>query len=160
MLLALITVYSIVGRSLIRTELGSSFLLSWWRPVRGDFELIELGTAVAIASFFPYCQMVRGNVVVDFFTYRAHPRAKAVMAVFANLLFAALSLLITWRMTVGSEEFFSAPFKQSSMILKIPLWQGMMVVTAFMAFLSAVCVFTLYRSAREALGSGEPEPAS
>lgn len=156
-ILTFITVYSIIGRSIIKTDwLSNLSFLSWWRPVRGDFELIELGTAIAIASFFPYCHMVRGNVVVDFFTSKAHPRAKAAMAALSNLLFSILTILITWRMIIGSEEFFTATFKQSSMILKIPTWQGMFIVTAFMFLLSIVCVFSFYRSVCEMLSEGEP----
>ena len=156
-LLTLITIYSIIGRTIVKTDWLSALpFLSWWGPVRGDFELIELGTAVAISSFFPYCQMVRGNVLVDFFTNSAHPRVKAAMAVVGNLLFSVLSLVITWRMVVGSAEFYTATFKQSSMILKIPTWVGMFIVTAFMAFLSVVCLYTLYRSVCETFGEGEP----
>jgi len=155
--LTLITVYSIVGRTIIKSDWLSDFvLLAWWRPIRGDFELIELGTALAISSFFPYCQMVRGNVMVDFFTSQAHPRLKSAMAIFANLLFSVVSLLITWRMFVGSEEFFTATFKQSSMILRIPTWVGMFIVTGFMCLLSLVCLFTLYRSIKETFAKGEP----
>ena len=156
-LLTLITIYSIIGRTIVKTDWLSALpFLSWWGPVRGDFELIELGTAIAISSFFPYCQMVRGNVLVDFFTNGAHPRVKAAMAVIGNLLFSVLSLVITWRMVVGSAEFYTATFKQSSMILKIPTWVGMFIVTAFMAFLSVVCLYTLYRSVCETFGEGEP----
>ena len=151
--LTLITVYSIIGRSIIKTDW---LFLSWWRPVRGDFELIELGTAVAIASFFPYCQLVRGNVLVDFFSSRAPARLKAAMAVFANGLFSAVSILISWRMLVGTHEFFATTFRQSSMILNIPVWQAMATVTAFMLFLSIVCLYTVFRSVKEVFGEGEP----
>ena len=155
--LTLMTVYSVIGRTIVKTDwLSAMPFLSWWRPVRGDFELIEIGTAIAIASFFPYCHMVRGNVLVDFFTSQAHPRVKSAMAILANVIFSVVSILITWRMIVGSNEFYTAVYKQSSMILKIPTYIGMFIVTGFMVLLSMVCLFTLYRSTRETLGSGEP----
>lgn len=154
--LTLITVYSIVGRTIVKTSwLNSLFFLSWWKPVRGDFELIEIGTALAISSFFPYTQMIRGNVLVDFFTNRADSRVKAGLEVFSNLIFSILSILIAWRMAAGSAEFYSAAFKQTSMILKIPTWLSMFVVTGFMFLLSIVCIFTLLRSILETLGNGE-----
>lgn len=156
LVLTVMTVYSIIGRSIVKTDwLSNVVLLSWWRPVRGDFELIEIGTALAIFSFLPYCQMARGNVLVDFFTSSAHPRVKSGMAILSNGLFFVLSSVMTWRMVVASEEFYSATFKQSSMILKIPAWQGMFVATSFMFFLSMVCLFSLYRSIRETLTTGE-----
>jgi hypothetical protein len=38
------------------------------QPIPGDFELAQIGTAVAVFAFLPYCQVVRGNIVVDTFT--------------------------------------------------------------------------------------------
>lgn len=152
--LTLVTVYSIIGRAISR-NLREVSLLAWWGPVRGDFELIEMGTAIAIFAFLPYTQMVRGNVLVDFFTSGAHPRLKATMAVLANLLFSLLAILFTWRMMIGTYQLYSATFVQTSMILRIPTWWGYVPATLFMVFLSIVCVYTVWRSAREAFGEGE-----
>ena len=52
------TVISVVGRT--------GFDL----PVLGDQEIVELGCAIGILSFMPYCQMRAANVIVDFFTAR------------------------------------------------------------------------------------------
>ncbi|MGH7311303.1 MAG: TRAP transporter small permease, partial [Candidatus Rokuibacteriota bacterium] len=52
-------VASIVGRAVLGT------------PVPGDFELVQVGCGAAIAAFLPYCQLRRGNIIVDFFTVRA-----------------------------------------------------------------------------------------
>ncbi|MGD1923755.1 MAG: TRAP transporter small permease, partial [Paracoccaceae bacterium] len=56
--LAVMTVISVTGRSL--TSVGL-------RPITGDFELVEVGCAVAIFSFLPWCQLKRGHVTVDLF---------------------------------------------------------------------------------------------
>ena len=36
--------------------------------VPGDFELVQMATAVAAFCFLPYCQLRRGNIFVDTFT--------------------------------------------------------------------------------------------
>ena len=59
-----LTVISIVGRSLIFAGLG---------PIPGDFELVEAGTAFAVLAFLPICQFHRGHVTVDLFLSRAGP---------------------------------------------------------------------------------------
>lgn len=160
--LILMTVTSIIGRAIGRHEaLREVVWLAWWRAIRGDFELIEMGTAVAIFAFLPYCQMVRGNVVVDFFTNRSHPRLKAAMAVMANTLFSVIAALFAWRMALATHDLYSATFQQTSMLLRIPLWWGYLAATGFMLLLAVVCVYTVWRSLLEALGEGEPgyEPA-
>jgi TRAP-type C4-dicarboxylate transport system permease small subunit len=153
--LAGITVYSVVGRWISR-DLSEPGFLSWWRPIRGDFELIEMGTAVAIFAFLPYTQMVRGNVVVDFFTSTASPRLKAALAIPANLLFSALAGVLAWRMITGTVEQYTASFTQTTMLLRIPLWWGYLPAALFVCVLALVSLFTVWRSAREALADGEP----
>ncbi|MGH6902063.1 MAG: TRAP transporter small permease subunit, partial [Geminicoccaceae bacterium] len=62
--LTLLTVVSVAGRAVFSA------------PIPGDFELVEVGMAVAIFAFLPYCQIVRGNVIVDLFTAKASPRTR------------------------------------------------------------------------------------
>jgi len=162
-LLTLMTVYHIVGLSLVKDDYIWSVslrgqelfaiplqFLDWWRPIKGHTELIELGTAMAIFSFLPYCQIVRGNVLVDFFTNRAHPRVQASMDVLGNAIFTVIAGLFTWRMIVKSEEMLSASWRESSMMLQIPVWWTVVAATCFMGFLTVVCLFTVFRSIREA----------
>lgn len=153
MAMSLLTLYSVIGRYLSGNSAVA--LIAWWKPVRGDFELVELGTAVAILSFFPYTQMVRGNVLVDFFTANAPPHFKAATSLFSNLLFAILAVTFTWRMALGTFELLTARFQQTSMLLRLPLWWGFLAATLFFGLLSLVCVYTALRSLAEMLGSGE-----
>ena len=60
--IALTTVISIVGRALIPIGLS---------PIRGDFELVEMGVAVAVFGFLPWCQLNRGHITVDVFLINA-----------------------------------------------------------------------------------------
>lgn len=144
--LALTTVYSIVGRAL-----ASLPGLAWWRPVRGDFELVEMGTAVALFAFLPYAQITRANVLVDVFTARLPARAQAALAVPAHLLLFGLASLVTWRMAIGTTALMSAPFPQTTMLRGLPLWWGYLPSTLCMAILTLVAAFTVWRSVEEAL---------
>ena len=63
-----------------RAGRGSACIGRWLlqlRPINGDFEMVQMATAIAVFSFLPYCQARRGNIVVDTFTSwlpRAHQR--------------------------------------------------------------------------------------
>ena len=57
-LIVIINVFSIIGRVLFSS------------PLLGDFELVEMGCAIAIFSFLPICHFKNGNVIVDFFSFR------------------------------------------------------------------------------------------
>jgi TRAP-type C4-dicarboxylate transport system permease small subunit len=136
--LTLLTVISVVGRA------------AFSAPIPGDFELVELGMAVAIFSFLPYCQIVRGNVIVDLFTSRASPRTRALLDGIGNLLYTAIAALLTWRGAIGGLEIRS--YHETTMVLQVPAWWGFVPAVAFLAFLTVVCAYTVWRSALEYRG--------
>jgi TRAP-type C4-dicarboxylate transport system permease small subunit len=136
--LTLLTVVSVVGRALFNA------------PIPGDFELVELGMAVAIFAFLPYCQIVRGNVIVDLFTSKASGRTRALLDGIGNLLYTAIAALLTWRVALGGLEIRS--YNETTMVLQVPVWWGYVPAVAFLAFLTIVCAYTVWRSALEHRG--------
>jgi TRAP-type C4-dicarboxylate transport system permease small subunit len=91
--LALMVTVSVTGRYLFST------------PIRGDFDLLAIFTGVAIFTFLPYCQMVRGNVIVDFFTNNLAPSKKAALDAFGTFLYLVIAVLFTWRLYEGMLQF-------------------------------------------------------
>jgi TRAP-type C4-dicarboxylate transport system permease small subunit len=136
--LTLLTVVSVVGRALFNA------------PIPGDFELVELGMAVAIFAFLPYCQIVRGNVIVDLFTSKASARTRALLDGVGNLLYTAIAALLTWRVALGGLEIRS--YSETTMVLQVPVWWGYVPAVAFLAFLTFVCAYTVWQSALEYRG--------
>ena len=102
------SIVSIVGRKLFSM------------PVPGDFELVEMGSAVGASYFFAYCHLNRGDVKVDFFTQ--HWSAAKVMSLDAigSLLIGLFASLIAWRTTVGAISLREVG--ESSAILDWPMW--------------------------------------
>lgn len=99
--------------------IGRSF---WGSPILGDFELVEIGIAVAGSMFLPYCQATRGHIVVDFFTLKAGPRTIEWLDRFGTLLMAVMFLALAWRTTVGCFEI--AQTGETSMLMGFPIWVG------------------------------------
>jgi TRAP-type C4-dicarboxylate transport system permease small subunit len=73
-------------------------------PVPGDYDLVGIITGSAVFAFLPWCQMTRGNVVVDFFTTGVAPRGRAVLDGFGSLLYLVVAALFTWRLYYGMLE--------------------------------------------------------
>lgn len=139
--LILMTVISIIGRSLFNT------------PIPGDFELVEIGCAVAVFSFLPYCQLIRGNVVVDFFTARAQPRTKAILDMAGNLIYTGIAALLTWRLALGGMDL--KRYNESTMVLQAPIWWGFVPVVIGSGLLTLVCAYSVWRSWRQAVQGGQ-----
>jgi TRAP-type C4-dicarboxylate transport system permease small subunit len=102
------TLWSIIGRNLLAS------------PVRGDVELSQIGIALAIALCLPWCQLRRGNIIVDFFTQAAPERVNGALDRFGALLLAVMLGLLAWRTAVGAMAVDDAG--EQTMILGLPMW--------------------------------------
>ena len=131
--LTLMVMVSVVGRVL-------------GRPIQGDFELVQVGTAVALALFLPYCQLRRANIIVDFFTTRASPRTRAVLDALGAALFALALGVVAWRSFEGTIAIEAA--RETTMIMGVPLWYGYALMTPAFALAAAVGVYTAFASLR------------
>ena len=81
--ITLMTCASLIGRNTIGVTLA------------GDFELTGVAAGAAIALFLPWCQVRRGNIIVDFFTAKATERTNGALDRFGALLFALAMALMT-----------------------------------------------------------------
>lgn len=114
------------------------------RPFPGAFELTEIGVAVAVFAFLPYCQLTGGNVTAEVFTARAGPRARAALAAGAACLALGLSGLLLWRMALGAVDMRDA--KLVTTILQLPVWTAFVPITASLVLLLAAAAVTLARA--------------
>ena len=108
MLVAAMSVYSIIGRAFLS------------KPLFGDVELTQLGIAASISLCLPWCQLHRGNILVDFFTQSTSARTRQILDSAGAFLLAAMCVLLAWRTTMGAigvSEVF-----ETSMILGLPMW--------------------------------------
>jgi TRAP-type C4-dicarboxylate transport system permease small subunit len=106
--ITLMTCVSLIGRNLFDTTLA------------GDFELTGVVTGAAIALFMPYCQIQRGNIIVDFFTARLNDQANQRLDRFGALLLGLVFALLAWRTTLGGLNSFNT--HSETQILGYPEW--------------------------------------
>ena len=92
------------------------------RPVPGDFELVQMATAVAVLLFLPWCHLRHGHIMVDFFTRTCLARRNAGSTACGDVLMLGVVLLIlTWRLRVGGISA-SSPARETTMMLGFPRW--------------------------------------
>lgn len=135
--LALLSMRSIVGRTLFDSAL------------LGDYELVQILSAVAVAMALPYANWIGGHVIVDFFTAKASPKANAFMDLIANLLMALFAAVLSWRLAVGMLDL-KANF-DASMMLNIPTWWGYAPMVPSFALLAATALYVASENLRKLL---------
>ncbi|KPQ30884.1 MULTISPECIES: TRAP transporter small permease [unclassified Halomonas] len=138
--LAIITVVSILGRWVASVPVLSDMtMLAWVGPITGDYELVEMGTAIAVFLFLPYCHFRSGHVTVDLLVMNAPPVVQRLLAVVAEMLFLVVAGLMTWRLYHGLLD--KRRYMETSMLLDIPLWWGYVGGVAGFALLTLVCLY-------------------
>lgn len=106
----------------------------------GDFELTGVAAGAAIALFLPWCQVRRGNIIVDFFTNRASERTQAGLDRFGALLLGAAMGLLAWRTAIGGINAWQS--QSGTMMLGFPEW---IVYTAMVPPLVLTAVIGLWQ---------------
>ena len=106
--ITLMTCVSLIGRNTTGATLA------------GDFELTGVAAGAAIALFMPWCQLRRGNIIVDFFTARASERTNAALDRLGALLLGLVFALLAWRTTLGGVNAYSS--QSGTMMLGFPEW--------------------------------------
>jgi TRAP-type C4-dicarboxylate transport system permease small subunit len=134
-LMAAIVTISVVGRYFFNA------------PIPGDYDIVGILCGCAIFSFLPYCQMVRGNVVVDFFTNRAPDRVKSSLDAVGAALYLVAIVLFTWRLFYGALDLY----QQSEVIAAFNFYRWTTVPFDILCnfVLIAVIAYTLNRDIRD-----------
>jgi len=135
--ITLLTVVSVIGRSLIWAGLG---------PVAGDFEMAESLTGFAIFCFLPICQLNRGHVVVDLFERQMGPTLTRWIDATSEIVMAIVLAVIAWRLTAGFLDKYHNG--ETSFIRQFPIWwaYGASLLPAYAAVITSL--YTSWRGVK------------
>lgn len=99
-----------------------SVLLRWLtsQPVPGDFELVSLGSGLAVAGFLAHGTLQRGNILVDTFTTWAPRGVTRALDTVWTLVWAGVAAVLAERLVVGARETWRSG--TTTMVLGLPTW--------------------------------------
>ncbi len=123
-LVILATVASVTGRALIPLGL---------RPIRGDFELIELAAGFAVFSFLPWCQINRQHASVELLTARLGDAVNRWIDLVCDILMFLVAALIAVQHGRGMLDKYG--YGETTFVLQYPIWW------AYAAGLAGAAVF-------------------
>ena len=118
------------------------------REITGAFEIVQVGVAAAGFLFLPICQFSNQNIIVDAFTTQTPTRFRAGLDAFWSFAYAAVALVLTWRLAIGAAETFRSGM--TTAMLQLPYAWAMVVGTAALAFLGLVSLIVAVRHLRNA----------
>jgi TRAP-type C4-dicarboxylate transport system permease small subunit len=126
--IALLVVVSVLGRWL------------FYLPVRGDFELVRIATALTVFFYLPYTQARRANIMVDTFTQRLSPRLRDAIDAFWDLVFAAAMGACAWGLWLGA--FDARDNWETTSDLQLQMWPFILLCAGLCALLTATAAAT------------------
>lgn len=132
--IVVVNVYSIVGLMLFR------------RPFPGVYEIVQVGAAIAMFMFLPYCQMTGSNVTADVFTTRLRRRTVVWLGGAGALLGLAFALFLLWRMSHGLNDVYV--YRETTAIHQFPIWVAYVPILASLVLLSLAAVANLVQASQ------------
>ena len=133
--MAVLTTISVTGRAALSA------------PIAGDFELVAIGTGLAIFAFLPWCQLERGNVLVDFFMAKTPVRTRVLADIVGGIFYILIASLLTWRLIFGAIDMYQ--YNEVTMTINFPRWTTFPISVALLGFLVVVIAYTIGRSVAE-----------
>lgn len=126
------------------------------QPLRGDFELVTVGVAVAAFAFLPYCQITGANVTADIFTQNAGPRTVAALGLLSAIIALAISVLLLWRMSAGLISL--REYSETTEVMGFVIWYAYVPIVVSLALLAIACLISVYDSVRGVKPARRPTP--
>lgn len=146
----LITAWALLGGFLLLAVVAVNMISIvgsvFGKPFPGDFELTEMGVAISVFAFLPYCQLVGANVSADIFTSGASRKTIAFFTLLASLVALGFAGLLIWRMYFGMLN--QKDYDYTTTILQIPHWIAFVPILVSLALLAVAAFVTLSRDAR------------
>lgn len=144
--LTLLTCISIIGRALIPLDIGVG-------PIRGIYDITEIGMAAAVFAFLPWAQYREAHARVDLFQWAIPKKAEQFLDVLFNASMAIVAYVGTSRLYLGMQDKIS--FGETTLIAQIPVWQGYTAGLIGAFGFVIVSVFCTLRALRRLVGYGD-----
>ncbi len=122
-------------------------------PLMGGFEMIEIGMGLMVFTALPLMVRRRGNIAVTVLSDRFPPGLARATTTLSNLVGAALTGFIAWRVWLQGERLLT--YGEVTMELRVP--RGL--IAQGMASLLAIAALAFLLCAVEAIRRSKTDPA-
>lgn len=147
LILTVLTCVSILGRAAVSLDIGLS-------PIRGIYDMTEIGMAAAVFAFLPYAQLTEAHARVDLFRWAMPAGLDRFLDLLFNIAMTFVAVVGTWRLYLGMQDKLS--FGETTLIAQIPVWQGYAAGLVGAVGFVLVAAFCVLRSARRLIEGGTP----
>lgn len=142
-IVTIITCVSIIGRAFVPLNIGLG-------PIRGIYDITEIGMAAAVFAFLPLCQYERGHAAVDLFANVIPPTINRFLDLLFDIGMFIVASVVAWRLYLGMLD--KLRYHETTLIAQIPVWQGYAASLVGAVAFAIVAAFCILRSGRLLIG--------
>ena len=113
--ITVLTCVSIAGRALLPLDIGVG-------PIRGIYDLTEIGMAAAVFAFLPWAQYREAHARVDLFRWAIPKKVDQLLDILFNAAMAFVAAVGTYRLYLGMNDKLA--YGETTLIAQFPVWQG------------------------------------
>ncbi len=124
---------------------------TFWRPIKGTFEIIGFSGALCTALALGFAQMRKNHVGVDIITSLYSKRWRQLTAVISYLITAPFFVIVTWRVAVWGTTVMQSG--ERSETLQLAYYPIIYIAAAGLGFLTMVLFFDLFNACRAVFGN-------
>ena len=143
LIIVILTCVSIAGRALVPLDLGIG-------PIRGIYDMTEIGMAAAIFAFLPWAQLKDAHARVDLFQPVIPTPLDRVLDLLFNIAMFVVAAFGTYRLYLGMQDKLS--YGETTLIAQIPVWQGYAAGLIGGVGFVLIAAFCVLRSVRRVVG--------
>lgn len=138
-----LTCVSIIGRAFVPLNIGIG-------PIRGIYDMTEIGMAAAIFAFLPWAQLQEAHARVDLFEPIMPKTIDRGLDLLFNIAMFVIALVGSWRLYLGMLDKYS--YGETTLIAQIPVWYGYAAGLVGGVGFVVVSAFCILRSVRRLAG--------
>ena len=138
-----LTCVSIIGHVFVPFDIGLG-------PIRGIYDMTEIGMAAAIFAFLPWAQLREAHARVDLFEPIMPKIADRSLDLLFNVAMFVVAVVGTWRLYLGMIDKHT--YGETTLIAQIPVWQGYAAALVGGVGFIIVSAFCILRAIRRLAG--------
>ncbi len=121
------------------------------KPIEGTYEIVSLMVVLVGCLGLGYCQLVKGNIMIDVVTKRLSPRWQAILNVISYLISIAVCATVVWQVSLRMWDYMHKQLGGETITLGIILWPFMLLMAVCFAWVTVIFCIDLYHAFREVL---------
>ena len=143
LVLTVVTCISIIGRVFVPLDIGLG-------PIRGIYDITEIGIAAAVFAFLPWAQFKEAHARVDLFQWALPKKLDQALDLIFNTTMTLIASVGAWRLYLGMQDKIG--YGETTLIAQIPVWQGYALGLIGAIGFVIVAGFCILRSGRRLIG--------